>query len=306
MQHSRFDSLDGLDLGALPAAFAHDGFELGGSRNDVVTTVNALDLRLTQYVGVLSFGLTDWVDLSVSVPLVSADLTIASVATLRRLGTSETPDVHFFEGQAGEHGIGRTFVGGGRATGIGDITVRVKGAAVDIGSSRVALGVDTRLPTGDEENLLGSGALGVRPFVVWSLTNETISPHANASYQWNGSSTLSGNVATGSSEDFPDEFAYAVGTAVAITRQSNVTLDILGRHVLNGLRLAPQDFVASTGDRFADIRFMTGSFNMMAAAVGFSVRANEATAAYASVLFALNDSGLRSKVIPMVGLQHGF
>ena len=150
------------------------------------------------------------------------------------------------------------------------------------------------------------GALGVRPFVVWSLTNDTISPHANASYQWNGTSSLAGNVTTGSSADFPDEFAYAVGTAVAVTRQSNVTFDILGRHVFNGLRLAPQDFVASTGDRFADIHFMTGSFNMMAAAVGFSVRANEATAAYASVLFALNDSGLRSKVIPMVGLQHGF
>ena len=306
VQHSQFDSLDGLDLGAIPAAFTHDKFELGGGRTDVVTIVNALDLRLTQYVGFLSYGLTEWVDLSVSVPLVEADLTITSVATLQRLGTAANPNVHFFEGQTGEPGIARTYVAGGQANGIGDITVRVKGQASDMGSSRVALGVDARLPTGDEENLLGAGALGVRPFVVWSLTNDTVSPHANVSYQWNGTSLLAGDITTGTKADFPDEFAYAVGTAVAITRQSNVTFDFLGRHVFNALRLIPEDFVANTGDRFASINFMTDSLNMMAAAIGFSVRTHEAMAAYASVLFALNDSGLRSTVIPMVGLQYGF
>ncbi len=254
----------------------------------------------------MSYGLTEWVDLSVSVPVVEADLTITSLATLQRLGTAANPDVHFFEGQAGEQGTGRTFVAGGRASGIGDITVRVKGQALDIGSSRVALGVDARLPTGDEENLLGSGALGVRPFAVWSLTNDTVSPHANVSYQWNGASLLAGDVTTSKKEDFPDELAYAVGVAVAVTRQSNVTFDILGRHVFNALRLTPGDFVANTGDTFADLRFTKGSLSMMAAAIGFSVKTHEAMSAYAGVLFALNDSGLRSKIVPMVGLQYGF
>ena len=130
VQHSQFDSLDGLDLGAIPAAFTHDSFELGGGRTDVVTTVNTLDLRLTQYVGFLSYGLTEWVDLSVSVPVVEADLAITSLATLHRLGTSANPDVHFFEDQSGEQGLDRTFVAGGRASGLGDITVRVKGAGL--------------------------------------------------------------------------------------------------------------------------------------------------------------------------------
>ena len=306
VQHSEFDSLDGLDLGAIPAAFTHDKFELGGGRTDVVTTVTALDLQLTQYGGFLSYGLTEWVDLSVSVPLVETDLTVTSLATIRRLGTSANPNVHFFEGQTGEPGIARTYVAGGQANGIGDITVRVKGRASDMGSSRVALGVDARLPTGDEENLLGAGALGMRPFVVWSLTNDTVSPHANVSYQWNGTSLLAGDITTGTKADFPDELAYAVGTAVAITRQSNVTFDILGRHVFNALRLTPEDFVANTGDRFSNINFMADSLDMVAAAIGFSVRTHDAMAAYASVLFALNDSGLRSTVIPMVGLQYGF
>ena len=306
VQHSQFDSLDGLDLGAIPATFTHDNFELGGGRADVVTTVNALDLRLTQYVGFLSYGLTEWVDLSVSVPIVQTDFTITSLATLRRLGTSANPNVHFFGEQTTELGDTRTYVVGGQATGLGDIMVRVKGQAANFGSSRVALGVDVRFPTGDEENLLGSGAAGVRPFAVWSLANDTVSPHANVSYQWNGASVLAGDVMTSEAADFPDELAYAVGAAVAITRRSNLTFDLLGRHVFNALRLTREDFVADTGGRFANIKFMTRSLSMVNAAVGFSVRTHAAMTAYASALFALNDSGLRSTVVPMAGLQYGF
>ena len=324
VRHTQFESLDGLDLGAIPATFTHDGFEAGGGRTDVVTTVNTLDLRLTQYTGFLSYGLTEWVDLSVSVPLVQTDLTITSLASLQRLGTSASPQVHFFEGQTGERGTSRTYIAGGRATGIGDITVRLKGRAADIGSSRVALGVDARLPIGDEENLLGLGAAGVRPFVVWSHAGGTVSPHASLSYQWNGESFLAGDItahpddpsmgehghsdghAFSEAGDFPDEIAYGLGAAVAITHQSSVTFDILGRHVFNTLRLTPEDFVASTGDRFANINFVRGSLSMVNAAIGFSVRTPGAMSAYAGVLFALNESGLRKTVIPMVGLQRGF
>ena len=46
------------------------------------------------------------------------------------------------------------------ATGIGDITVRTKFAFTDQGADGVGLLFDLRLPTGDEENLLGTGKAG--------------------------------------------------------------------------------------------------------------------------------------------------
>ena len=58
------------------------------------------------------------------------------------------------------------------------------------------LGLDLRVPTGDEENLLGAGAPGVKPFMAWSASYDTFSPHFNFGYLWNGSSILAGDPIT--------------------------------------------------------------------------------------------------------------
>ena len=47
------------------------------------------------------------------------------------------------------------------------------------------------------KNLLGSGALGVRPFAAFSASMGAFAPHANVAYQWNGESPLAGDVVTG-------------------------------------------------------------------------------------------------------------
>ena len=54
------------------------------------------------------------------------------------------------------------------------------------GGRALAAGVDVRFPSGDEENLLGSGASGLRPFVAFSASFQAIAPHVNVAYQWNG------------------------------------------------------------------------------------------------------------------------
>ena len=58
--------------------------------------------------------------------------------------------------------------------------------------SGFALGLDVRLPTGDEMELTGTGTTGLQPFVIWSATVDRVSPHVNAGYQWNGASVLAG------------------------------------------------------------------------------------------------------------------
>ena len=76
-----------------------------------------------------------------------------------------------------------------------------------------------------------------------------MSPHANASYQWNGSSILAGNPATGDSADFPDQFSYAAGADLAVNTRVTLALDLLGRYYINAERLAQETFHALDGEQ---------------------------------------------------------
>ena len=137
-QNFTFDTIEGLDLGNIPSVFEHDGSELGGGRIDVVSTANGINARVNQFTTFVSYGLTDNVDLSLAIPLVSTELTVTSVASVQRLGTGSNEEVHFYRQQGDEIGDQRTFTAFGDASGIGDLTIRLKGR---VSSS---FGVDSR------------------------------------------------------------------------------------------------------------------------------------------------------------------
>ena len=128
--------------------------------------------------------------------MVRTRISLLSNATIHRVGTGSDLGVHYFLDPAapGGHGTSRQFFAGGEAGGIGDILLRVKGTVMREGPRSLAAGVDLRLPTGDELNLLGSGAPGVRPFAALSRSFGGASPHLNVAYQWNGQSVLAGDV----------------------------------------------------------------------------------------------------------------
>lgn len=65
------------------------------------------------------------------------------------------------------------------------------------------MGVDARLPTGDEYNFLGAGSVGARPFFALPYRLGNFSPHANFGYHWNGNSVLAGNFQTGTNYNSP-------------------------------------------------------------------------------------------------------
>ena len=64
-------------------------------------------------------------DVSVAVPIVSNDLKVVSDATIQRLGTTN-PLTHFFRQANGDVGDRRIFTAVGSASGLGDVTVRLK------------------------------------------------------------------------------------------------------------------------------------------------------------------------------------
>jgi hypothetical protein len=301
-QHFRFQTVEGLDLDKVPAVFTHDDAQLLGGRQDVVTTMNRIEATVNQFTGYFTLGVTDRFDISAAVKVLSNDLKVVSDATVQRVGTTNQL-THFFRLADGSIGNRRIFYAQGRASGLGDITVRFKGRL----DNHLAAGLDVRLPTGDQMNLLGTGTTGVQPFFVYSRTYPRLSPHMNASYQWNGSSILAGNPATGESADFPDQVGYAVGADVMVKPRITLALDVIGRYYLDAERLSQETFVARNGvSTFPNVGFSRDSFNQLSGSMGVKVNLGSRLLLDGNLLFALDDHGVRDRVTPLLALEYGF
>lgn len=305
-QHFGFDTLEGLSLDDVPAVFTHDDAQLGGGRTDLVSTSNSIDASVDQTVAFLSYGLGSRLDLSVAIPFVTVDLAAQSEAQVQRVGTSTSPATHFYADGAGGFGTLETYRASGHASGIGDVIVRLKGTPVHNDSVAIALGIDGRIPTGDEEDLLGLGAFGVKPFAVVSFSQGRVAPHLNVAYLWNGESVLAGDVATGRKEDLPDQVQYAVGADIGVTKRLTLAFDFLGTYVIDSPRLVRETFTAANGQSFPQIGFVTESYNLANGSAGLKFNPVGRLLVDFNVLFKLDSAGLRDKVTPLFGIEYAF
>jgi hypothetical protein len=305
-QRLSFDTIEGLDLGRIPAVFTHDRAELRGGREDVITTVNDIDATVTRSATFFSYGITNGLDVSIVVPYITADIVVTSDATIQRIGTTD-PTTHFFRDLDDKIGNRRIFTAFGHASGPGDLAIRLKQTVGKSSRQGMALGVDLRVPTGDEKNLLGTGAPGVQPFLVWSGNYGVVAPHLNAGYQWNGSSVLGGDPGSGIAADLPDVGTYSAGAVVAIHPRITAAIDVVGRYVIDSSRLQPQDFQALNGtSMFPNITFTSGSFNEVSAAAGVKLNLFGHLLLDLNLLMPLNSAGLRDKVSPLIGIEYAF
>jgi hypothetical protein len=298
-----------LNLSHIPAVFTHDDFQLGGGRTDVITTNNSISASVSQSTFSLTYGASERFDISLGVPLIRTSLSVASDATIQRIGTAANPAIHFFRDPdaPGSYGSERIFVANGSAAGLGDVIVRGKGTAFSTARGGIAVGLEARLPTGRAEDLLGSGSFGVKAFEAVSATYGRVAPHLNVGYQWNGRTVLSGDVATGVKGDLPDELSYVVGADVGIEKRLSIAVDVLGRHSADAPRLSSSTFTpAGSQQAFQDIAFGVGSLNLVSGAFGLKANVAGTMLVTFNLQFKLNDAGVRTKVTPLVGIEYGF
>ena len=219
----------------------------------------------------------------------------------------------------------------GTATGIGDITIRLKGNVMQREAVRVALGLDIRIPTGNARQLLGSGSTGIRPFIAIS-TGKRVSPHANIGYQYNGSSILAGNLTgTTFSEDCLrsqdpttdsrrtlDQRACSgklflfPGADIGLTNRVTLAFDYLGQTVFNAPRVFRSSLITAnipggTGAiTLPDIEGRKETMTLNSGAAGVKVNLFGGLLLTADILFRLDNNGLRQNVTPLIGLSRTF
>lgn len=290
-QRFGFGSIDGIPLKHLNTVNEIDF----SSTKVFVQNNNRIDLLIDQFAALGSFGLTSRVDVSVTVPF--------SKVTLKAGSSGTEFDVN--GGQTVSHSLNNAFLAGS-ATGIGDVSFNVKANVVKGEHTKVAVGGEVRLPTGDETNFLGTGAYGVKPYVVISHSGR-LTPNINLGYQWNSSSSLFVNSSTGAQLNLPSSFLYSGGVDYGVVKRLTLTAEFLGQAVINGPRLAPTTQpIPGVANSFANVTTLSETYAMDNIGVGFKASPFKGFLITGNALFKLDDGGLRSKVIPLVGISYRF
>jgi hypothetical protein len=270
LQHLHFTSLDGRNL--------RDG-SLVTTANQFVDEaqpfdVDQLTLNIDADVATLSgnVGVGSRVDLSVAAPLVSLRLDGTRVNTYR----------------------GSTFTqatASARAIGLADMLVRGKVNLFKDGGDSVAVAVDTRLPTGRVDDLLGTGKTSVRFAGIGSLEGSQVSAHATAGISVGGLAT---------------EFSYGAAIASPVGPQLTVSAEAFGRYVDT-----PGDIVSvvqphPTLAGVETIRLVPGTarLNTLTLAPGFKWNLTDTWIVVANVGVPVMKAGLRAPFLPFLGVEY--
>ena len=122
----------------------------------------------------------------------------------------------------------------GTASGIADIALRAKYTIVSATSGGVAAAGELRLPTGDEDNLLGAGSTSWRVIGIGSYDQGRVGVHGNAGIVRGGVS---------------DEVTFAGALSVAAQPRLTLTAELYGRHVseLRDIELSAEPHPTITG-----------------------------------------------------------
>ncbi len=195
LQHLRFTSLDGRSLrdGTLVTTANQFGDEPEPYDTDRLTL--RMDADVVTVYG--SLGLGERVEIGAAAPVVWLRVEGARVNTYR----------------------GRTFTQATAAAtvvGLADVLVRAKVKAFEDRGVSLGAAVDTRLPTGRQGDLLGTGRAAVRVSAIGSLERPGFSAHANAGVSVGG---------------LASEVSYGVALAVAAAPRLTVSAEAFGRSI---------------------------------------------------------------------------
>ena len=280
-QYASFTSLDGHDLRDGQFVTIANQFSDEPEPFDVGTLT--LDVKTSSATFYGNVGLSDRVDVGVAVPVVRLELNGTQITTYR--------------GQTLPQLRARA-----ETIGLADIAVRSKFRLTGEGPGAVAAGVEARLPTGREEDLLGAGDMALRFQGLASAEAGRTSVHGNFTYGTGG---------------IGREISYGGAVALAATPQFTIVGEVLARRIAGVQRIsesiAPHPTISCPGQSRADCVVNTtrlipnGEDQTTAFAVtGFKWNVGGTWLLHGHVLWPMTDTGLTTRVTPTVALDYSF
>jgi hypothetical protein len=267
-----FENIDGRSLRDGTLVSTASVFRGDTAPFDIETV--ALRIRTDTMTFNGTVGVTDRLDVSAGIPFIRLNLEGQRVDTYR-----------------GQELLQAT--GSASASGLGDVILRARYNVYRVGASGMAVGVEARLPTGREEDLLGAGSTSYTPRFISSYEDDRVGIHGELGYTFRGVSEAL-------------TYAGAV-TAVAAPRLTLVG-ELLGRRLravgrlaettLPHPRLAGVDTIRLTSsDETADRLLLVA---------GFKWNVGSTWLLTANVLRPLTNVGLNASWVPSVTFDYWF
>jgi Putative MetA-pathway of phenol degradation len=283
-QYFSFSEVDGRDLRYVPSVTKTSDLAF--------VTTNDLGLWAHQFSGYLTYGLANRIDISAAVPILEVHESFTSRGSKIILSGSSTPATSIY------------VLSSGSATGIGDVVLAIKGTIWKSENGSLAEGLEVRLPTGDAENFLGSGTVGVKPYVS-AAYGKRLTVHGDFGYQVNGDTKLVTN-SSGGRGQLPNRMFESVGIDWGARKWITFVADILAERVFNADRIAIGTS-AVNADYFATIVAPSplNSYNRTDGALGAKLKFRNFLATM-NVTERLDQGGLRSRIIPLGGISYTF
>lgn len=306
-----FKSVRGVDLNNIQLNFTHFNADFEGCdaiqgddctkvgvptlENDFIRLDLDVNLKVTAALFVLTYGLLDWIDIGVAVPIVSNELRGTSMAEVVPFGGPTA--THFFTGTPDNPDLTATRSVEGSASGLGDIAARLKVNVRQTDKVGFAILADARFPTGSEEDLLGSGQTSIRGLGIVSGQFGNFSPHANVGYLYR-----SGDVQN-------DAVLATIGFDHALASWATLAADLITVLQAGDTQLKlPETLVIE--EPFRRTVEPTNIPNMrddiVDGSIGFKFVTSPGLTIITNALIPLNDGGLRPDIAWTLGLEYNF
>jgi hypothetical protein len=271
-QFARYSRLDSYDLRDGTFVTTANQFRDESRPFDVESLT--LELSSTTLTLFGNLGLHDRIDLGVAVPFVRLSLEGTRVNVYRGRNLLQARAT-------------------AQATGFGDMAVRGKFNLLTRGGAGLAVIEEVRLPTGREEDLLGTGDTSFRTVFVASSANGPVEAHGNVGATVGGPS---------------DSFDYRGAVTMSPMPQLTLVGELLGRHLPDLGTLTPERVPHPLLAGVDTIRLVsTGeSLNTASFVVGTKWNVSDTWLANVNLSLPLTGRGLRSGMLLMFGVDYTF
>lgn len=290
--HRSYDRLDDLPLDGF------DAFRFQGGTLPVASSRLELIARTDTFAGFATYGVTEHLEIGVMVPYVRNSLRGVS---------------RIFDQRGGE--LQRVFVNA-PADGVGDIGVSTKWhfwslrpeADESDRQMELAAAGSIRLPTGNEDALIGLGLTRTTVSFVGSATIGRVSTHANAGYEiWSKGIDVPKDFQGDATITAKDQFLYSVGFEWEVHPQLSTMFDVLGGYLRGAGGVGyqpftfPENFASVTG---ADALIaVPNGIHRVILTPGAKWNALRNLLVTMNVLVSVTNRGLHSRVTPVIGME---